>query len=538
MARRFIRISLAMKFRLMFGLALLGVIAAALAVPWYFMEVLSEQSLEGPAQAWTRARLNEWQSDGQNKHANAMDAESDVLRYYSMGREAEGLTGPRFIVLDSHDPEAALSRSARYALRAFQQMPDRELAWRRSEDDQGRTVYRCFRAVRNTPECSRCHSDPTKPRTLQFRPDQLVGLIDVTLPESAASSEQLWLARGAILLGGALAGLVALIVFAVIAHRVVLRPVRKLRELADRVTEGDMSIRSDVATGDELQRLGESFNEMLDAINDQHSKLRTANRALDLKLNELAEANVALYEANQVKTEFLANVSHELRTPLNSIIGFADLLSEADDDRTSRFGRNISAASKSLLAMINDMLDLAKIEAGRADVRFDKVSVSDTCQTLLALMQPQADKKNIDLIDEVDEELPLVRTDGGKLQQILYNLLSNAVKFTPAGGQVSLKAQTVPEPEGQPQQVRISVADSGPGIPEADQPHIFEKFYQVDATLTKETTGTGLGLAISKELTSLLKGKLTLESEPGQGATFILALPVEPKLDNEPNAEP
>lgn len=529
-----------MKFRLMFGLALLGVIAAALAVPWYFMEVLSEQSLEGPARAWTRARLNEWQSDGQAQHANATDANSDVLRYYTMGREAEGLTGPRFIVLDPQQPEENLGRSARYALRAFQQMPDRDLAWRRTEDDQDRTVYRVFRAVRNTPSCSRCHTDPTKPRTLQFRPNQLVGLVEVTLPESVASGEQLWLARGAILLGGILAGLVALIVFAIIAHRVVLRPVRKLRELADKVAEGDMSVRSNVATGDELQRLGESFNEMLEAINHQHGQLRTANRALDLKLNELAEANVALYEANQVKTEFLANVSHELRTPLNSIIGFADLLSEADDERTSRFGRNISAASKSLLAMINDMLDLAKIEAGRADVRFDKVSVTDTCQTLLALMQPQADKKNIELAGEIDDQLPMVKTDGGKLQQILYNLLSNAIKFTPAGGTVTLQAETIPEPQGLPQQIRISVADSGPGIPEADQPHIFEKFYQVDATLTKETTGTGLGLAISKELTSLLRGKLSLKSEPGQGATFILTLPIEPKSDatGEPKPEP
>ncbi|NBB94326.1 MAG: HAMP domain-containing protein [Planctomycetes bacterium] len=532
MARRFVRISLAMKFRLMFGLALLGVIGAALVVPWYFMEILSEQSLESPARAWTRARLNEWQSDGQNSHANAVDAKSHVLRYYTTGREAEGLTGPRFIVLEPQKPEEGLGKSAMYALRTFQQMPDRQLAWRRTEDEQGRTVYRCFRAVRNTDACSRCHTDPTKPRTLQFRPNQLVGMIDVTLPESAASGEQLWLARGAILLGGVLAGVVALVVFAVIAHRVVLQPVRKLRALADKVAEGDMSVRSDVETGDELQRLGESFNEMLEAINDQHSRLRTANRALDLKLNELGEANVALYEANQVKTEFLANVSHELRTPLNSIIGFADLLTESDKERTSRFGRNISAAAKSLLAMINDMLDLGKIEAGRADVRFDKVSVTDTCQTLLALMQPQADKKNIDLVDDISDELPLVKTDGGKLQQILYNLLSNAVKFTPAGGKVTLTADPVGRSANAPGQVRIAVADSGPGIPEADQAHIFEKFYRVDATLTKETTGTGLGLAISKELASLLKGKLDLASEPGHGATFILTLPVEPTRDD------
>jgi signal transduction histidine kinase len=322
------------------------------------------------------------------------------------------------------------------------------------------------------------------------------------------------------------------VVFAAISNRLVLRPVRKLREVADRVTEGDMTVRSNVRTGDELQRLGESVNEMLEAIQDQHNKLRTANRALDLKLNELGEVNVALYEANQVKTEFLANVSHELRTPLNSIIGFADLLCGSEDEKTARFGRNISTAAKNLLNMINDMLNLAKIEAGRAQVRYDKVSVLDTCQTLAALMQPLADKKNIRLETRLDESLPLVTTDGGKLQQILYNLMSNAVKFTPPGGDVRLEAETIPAGNGRNRQaVRIAVSDSGPGISEADRAYIFEKFYQVDPTLTKEASGAGLGLAICKELSNLLGGKLDLESEPGHGTTFFLTLPVEPPDD-------
>src|ERR1035437_8178831 len=208
-------------------------------------------------------------------------------------------------------------------------------------------------------------------------------MVDLTLPETTASTPMLWWTRGAFIVGGTLGALLAFILFAIITQRLVLRPVRQLRQVADKVTEGDMGVRSKIKTGDELQRLGESFNEMLEAIDEQHQRLQDANRALDLKLSELAEANVTLFQANKVKNEFLANVSHELRTPLNSIIGFADLLADSEDARIGRYGGNISSAAKNLLSMINDLLDIAKIEAGKTDVRMDKVSVTDICNNLM-----------------------------------------------------------------------------------------------------------------------------------------------------------
>ncbi len=538
MAKRFIRISLGVKFRLLIGLAVLGVVAAALVVPWYFIEVLSEQSLEGTARELTRLRLNEWKALHANAETSksAQDAGSQIFRLYRLGLEAEGLTGPSFIALNPTDPIKGLDKPALKAWQVFDKSPDQEITWRKTRNDMGRNVYRCFRAVRNTSDCARCHSpdDATKPIKSRFLPSQLVGMIDVTLSEDAASGTLMLWTRLAFIIGGVLAVVLAIIFFAVILRRLVLRPVRHLREIADKVADGDQSVRSTLRTGDELQRLGESFNEMLVAIQDQHNKLRAANRALDLKLNELGEANVALYEANQLKTEFLANISHELRTPLNSIIGFADLLTESSDERINRFGRNISTAAKNLLTLINDMLDLAKIEAGRAVVRFDKVSAGDTCQTLLALMHPIADKKTIELIDEIAPDLPIIVTDGGKLQQILYNLLNNAIKFTPPGGRVTLHASLVPPQSGtEPTELTISVADTGPGISEADQAHIFDKFYQADSTLTREAGGAGLGLAICKELASLLQARLTLQTEPGHGATFTLLLPIQPVQNAE-----
>lgn len=531
MAKKFVRISLAVKFRLFFGLALILAISAALGVMWLFVEGLSEQSLEGPTREISRLRLNEFRRLHPEDPTKASDADSAVIALYRMNDSGVLLTGPSFIPLVGQFNMDDFTYTQRSVIKEFQKKPSKEIIIQQSEDDQGNTIFRCFRAVRNTSSCNECHAkNPTLANKPIFRPNQLVGMIELTMPESAASEFLGWLTRGAFVAGGALAGLLAMVMFAIISHKIVFRPVHSLRELADKVAEGDLSVRSEVKTGDELERLGESFNEMLSAIQDQHNKLRSANRALDQKLFELSEANSALFQANVVKSEFLANVSHELRTPLNSIIGFAELLGDSADEKVSRYGRNIAVAAKNLLAMINDMLELARIEAGKARIRADKVSVLDTCQTLLNLMKPLSDKSSLELVADLDEKMPFAITDGSKLQQILYNLLSNAIKFTPAGGKVILRAY-FSETE---QTFTISVIDTGPGISKDDQEHVFEKFYQAEPTLTKEVQGTGLGLAISKELAELLKAKITLKSTPGKGTTFSLILPAELKNEEEP----
>lgn len=524
MARRYVKISLATKLRVLFSAAVLGIIATTLVVPWYFMELLAAQGLQKPGAELTRLFLNEyhlwhWVSEKPNNRLSTL---------YTAGEADAGRKGPVMVRLTGTDKDFdKLDDPARDALRAFRRNPDQRLALLASEDEKGREVYRCFRPVRIEPICADCHA---RRRHVRSQTGQLVGMIDVTMPAAMPSGPLVWKTRAAFLIGVVLAGLLAFFLFAVITHRLILRPVRQLRDLADKVAEGDLTVRSTIQTRDELQHLGESFNEMLAAIADQHDQLRAANRALDQRLNELAQANVTLYEANRVKSEFLASISHELRTPLNSIIGFADLLGEVSDERIQRYGRNIATSAKNLLGMINDLLDLAKIEAGKADVRFDKVSVADLCRTLGALMKPLADKRQIELSVELADELPLVATDAGKLQQVLYNLLSNAVKFTPAGGGVTLSAATesISRRGKAIDHVVVSVADTGPGIAEVDQERIFEKFYQADRSLTKTSYGTGLGLAIARELTGLLGGQLTLNSSPGHGAVFSVKIPVEP----------
>ncbi|MHC4563911.1 MAG: ATP-binding protein [Planctomycetota bacterium] len=527
MAKKQVKISLAMKFRLLQGTAVAGIIVAALALPWYFMELMAvEKTVHQTASELARLRLNEWHA----QHRASPDAPSRIEELYATGAEGGSRAGPRVLTIrsDEFDPPA-LS-----ALETFRRNPAQEYAVLDVEDQSGRPAHRVLLPVRNDGSCMICQSASAGDGGPAYEPDELIGLVDVTLPQQTQVQPLAIVARVAFAVGGVVAGLLAYVLFGAIAKRLVLAPVGHLRTMADKVADGDLAVRSGLKTQDELQHLGDSFNSMLDAIGEQHDKLRSANRALDLKLNELAEVNVALFQANQVKSEFLANISHELRTPLNSIIGFADLLGDAGDDRLRRYGRNISSSAKSLLRMINDLLDLAKIEAGKASIRLDKVSVTDTCQTLAALVRPLADKKQLTVDLKIDDGVPIITTDAGKLQQILFNLLSNAIKFTPANGAVTIRAFAGRPRNGEGvHEVSIAVDDTGPGISEADRSRIFEKFFQGEKSLTKEAAGTGLGLAISRELTTLLGGRLWMESSPGAGATFVVTLPVDLSINGQ-----
>jgi signal transduction histidine kinase len=303
--------------------------------------------------------------------------------------------------------------------------------------------------------------------------------------------------------------------------------VATLRTTAERVTSGDLSVRSTIESGDEFGDLSEAFNKMLVHLKEAQDNLQTINRSLDIRLGELAETNVALYEANRVKGEFLANVTHELRTPLVSIIGFAELLGDlatnpnADLSRLGRYSQNILTSGRSLLEIINDLLDLAKIEAGKMELHITEFSISELCQDLLDFVRPLAEKREQKLVAEFASGTQLMSSDSGKIKQILYNLLSNAIKFTPVGGAVTLAIHN--DSDGM---VHLIVRDTGPGIAESQRAHIFEKFYQLDSSATREHAGTGLGLAITRDLVQMLGGRIELEPDEGAGATFEVTLPV------------
>jgi signal transduction histidine kinase len=230
---------------------------------------------------------------------------------------------------------------------------------------------------------------------------------------------------------------------------------------------------------------------------------------------------------NRLKGDFLATMSHELRTPLNSIIGFSDVL--ADSGKLSephrRYVANIQSSARMLLAMINDILDSAKIEGGKMEVRVEEFSVRDTCESAVGAMRPIAERKQIDLECQFDAPLLPARQDARKLRQIIDNLLSNAIKFTPSRGRVTLRASARGE------SVIVSVRDTGIGIAQADREKVFERFRQLlppehaDGVLARGCQGTGLGLPIARGLAHLPGGEIGLESQPGQGSLFTVHLP-------------
>jgi signal transduction histidine kinase len=334
-----------------------------------------------------------------------------------------------------------------------------------------------------------------------------------------------------IVFAGIVGSLLAALIFFVILKRLILSPVRRLRRVSEKVQQGDLTARSSLKTGDEFEELSDAFNEMLDRLQSNQSQLEKMNESLDLKVEELAEVNIGLFESGKLKNEFIANVSHELRTPLNSIIGFAEILegmdidSEEDIAKRLRYLQNILTSGRALLDMINELLDMAKIEAGRMEVNLEPTSISDVLEGLSGIMRPQAKSKNITLTLAIASTMPTVLTDPGKLQQILYNFLSNAIKFTPQDSEVIIRSQLL-HANTQQQSVKLSIQDNGPGIPEDMLDMVFEKFRQVDATHTREHAGTGLGLAICRELSELLHGTLSVQSAPGEGATFAVELPI------------
>jgi signal transduction histidine kinase/CheY-like chemotaxis protein len=247
---------------------------------------------------------------------------------------------------------------------------------------------------------------------------------------------------------------------------------------------------------------------------------------------DLRTANEKLARASQVKSEFLANMSHELRTPLNSILGFSELLIDAQDglfDAKTRaeFLRNINTSGQHLLGLINDILDLAKVEAGRMEVRPEPLDFGAAIEEVLDSMAALALAKNIRVQKQTGSGLDLV-ADPRLVRQILINLVSNAIKFTPTGGTVTLAA------EARESTLELAVTDTGVGIGIEDQERIFGEFEQVSGDSGRGEQGTGLGLALTRRMLALQGGRIWVESEPGMGATFRVELPLRPQVMTPP----
>ncbi|TAN62000.1 HAMP domain-containing protein, partial [bacterium] len=324
--------------------------------------------------------------------------------------------------------------------------------------------------------------------------------------------------------------------------RSIVRPIVILEESAKRIGQGYLAHRVPVLTNDEIGNLAIEFNKMAEGLQDSYAtlekkvgerteQLRLANDELLKKKQELEYANIGLQEANKMKSQFLANVSHELRTPLNSIIGFSELLEERAfgelNERQTQYIDFIHSSGEHLLQLINDILDLSKIEAGRVELMHEVFPVTEAIGETLGIIRPIAHKRHIAINTKPVVASPKLRADKSKFKQIILNLLSNAVKFNVDGGSVTIDWEIVEEASSMEMNryIVFKVKDTGIGIKDEDRGKLFKEFEQIDSSITREYGGTGLGLVLTKRLTELHGGTIWFESAPGKGTTFFVRLP-------------
>ncbi|MDA8331529.1 MAG: ATP-binding protein [Candidatus Dormibacteraeota bacterium] len=258
-----------------------------------------------------------------------------------------------------------------------------------------------------------------------------------------------------------------------------------------------------------------------------HASAQRQLQEIALQKHELEVANAQIRENSRLKSEFLANMSHELRTPLNSILGFSEILKDnlagkMSPQQEQECLENIHSSGRHLLNLVNDVLDLSKIEAGRLELQYEEFQVGTCLAEVLTVVRPLSERAGVNLVVELDNEATLLRADKGKFKQILYNLLSNAIKFTPEGGQAVIRTRTKPRAG----QLVLQIKDSGIGIDPDHHDQIFSEFFQVQAAADRQFEGTGLGLALVKRLVGLHGGTIKVDSQLGRGASFTVTLPL------------
>jgi two-component system, NtrC family, sensor kinase len=322
--------------------------------------------------------------------------------------------------------------------------------------------------------------------------------------------------------------LILAIATSVLLARRLVRPIESIQAAAAKIGSGALDQRIEISSNDELGALAEEFNRMAVQLGESYAgleqKVEARTRELATALAELDDKSRELEAASRHKSEFLANMSHELRTPLNAVLGFSQVLREGlfgeVNEKQEEYLDDIISSAHHLLALINDVLDLSKVEAGQVELQVAPFSLPEALERGVAMVRERAMKDGVRVMLHANGGLDLVTGDERRIRQIVFNLLSNAVKFTPAGGLVDV---TATQTDGV---VRVSVADTGPGIAAEDCDRIFEEFQQTEAG-ARQHEGTGLGLALSKRFVEMHGGRIWVDSEVGKGSTFVFTLPAK-----------
>ncbi len=430
-------------------------------------------------------------------------------------------------------------------------------------DFNGVEVFRYSAPMEIEETCLTCHGTPAGEIDVVGFPKEgwslgdVGGAISIVIPlDVYKMSEQTTVLYNIVFFG------VLLLLFSICVwfalHYLVTNPLKKIQGSIHQSSAGELDIQlSPSETSREIRdfanelngmsvKLAEVYNNLELQVADRTAQLTEANDLLVQQRAQLERMNADLAGQSRYKSDFLAMMSHELRTPLTSIIAFTSLLKKDTVNRNNpdvaEISSEIESNSNVLLTIVNDILDISRIEAGKAELNYELLDLGDMIANLKDFMQPIVDQKNMQHSYKVNGNVPLVYVDGDKLQHILINLLLNAIKFTPEGGQVSLKIsydesatdvasnerKVVSAEDGMHDNgwILLQVSDTGIGIDEEDQTSIFERFRQVDSSAARGYSGTGLGLALVKEYVEMHKGSVSVRSALGEGSTFTVRIPV------------
>lgn len=534
------------KCLVLFGVGLTALAATTFGLYWWQTSKLIDKQNRTTAQLlmapmimqkhWERAAIGQPENPVINDPTvvpafDLKDARLDQIKHLSNELQPEHLRDYRFELISANpQAESAARPSDSIGWVALQELRSGQSEFISIQRENNE--YQYYGAVTAKESCLKCHYHARRVdeggKSVAVQAGDFIGMAKITLPlptvEAALHSTNAF-----VMTSEFIKVVLALVSIYLVIRYVITKPVLHLKRVSDAIARGNLDMRADIRTGDEFEELSHAFNRMLRHLVTVQEELQQVNTDLDGKVDELAHVNLQLYEMNNLKNEFLATMSHELRTPLNSILGFSEVLSDAPNlqDKQKRYVNNILTSGKNLLALINDVLDLAKIESGKMELHPVEFTLNDLIERQVGTMGPLAERRNIALNWSVEPDVPVLLQDAGKLQQVLNNLLSNAIKFTPEGGRVRVRAERRDN-----NRVALIIEDNGIGIPLDEQERIFEKFRQGKAVpgqkdnLTRQYEGTGLGLSIVKELARLLGGEVQLQSEFGKGSTFTVTVPL------------
>lgn len=416
------------------------------------------------------------------------------------------------------------------------------------EDFNGEQMFRYSAPMTIEENCLQCHGEPAGELDVTGAPKEgwtlgdIGGAISIAMPLDVYNANAQASIAQDVLFFMLLMAVCLVAVYLGLTY-LVMRPLRHIQTNVEQIQAGNLEVSMGQSqTSREMNTLMKQFSSMASELRDTYGtlerqvadrtallenrtcELAAANETLKRQRRQLEEANRLLQNDNEYKSEFLSMVSHELRTPLTSIVAFVKLLNrdcEPANEEERQTRQEIEHSSRILLTMIEDILEMSRVDAGRTNMAVELVDMGDLVGMVQGMVQPLADHGGVKFVINIAPDVPLVSIDFDKMRHVVENLCGNAVKFTPRGGRVMLDV-TWDEPVGM---VQIRVSDTGIGIAEADQGRIFEKFVQVDAGTSRRYNGTGLGLALAREYTEMHGGTIQVESELGHGSTFTVRFP-------------